>query len=136
MCSNDKPMILALKTYVIPLLEYCSPVWSPSGVTDILKLESVQRSFTRSVKCCNSLSYRERLVVCELRSLKWRRLVADLNLFYKIVNNITDINLSNVIQPISYNSTRGHSKRFVIPTARLNCQLNFLQIELFQFWII
>ena len=37
----------AFVTYVRPLLEYCSPVWSPCSITAINKLESVQRVFTK-----------------------------------------------------------------------------------------
>ena len=37
----------AFVTYVRPLIEYCSPVWSPCSVTTINKLESVQRMFTK-----------------------------------------------------------------------------------------
>ena len=33
-------LILAFKTYVLPLLDYCSPIWSPYQVLDILKIES------------------------------------------------------------------------------------------------
>ena len=36
----------AFITYVRPLLEYASPVWSPSHIYLINEIESVQRSFT------------------------------------------------------------------------------------------
>ena len=52
-CDCDA-LILAFKTYIIPLVEYCSPVWSPSSVGDILKIESIQRSFTKSLNICSS----------------------------------------------------------------------------------
>ena len=43
------PKILcrAFKTYIRPILEYCTPVWSPYLLCDIKKIESVQRYFTR-----------------------------------------------------------------------------------------
>ena len=93
-CDCDA-LILAFKTYIISLVEYCSPVWSPSSVGDILKIESIQRSFTKSLNICSSLTYSERLTVCGLRSLEYRRLVADLVLFYKIVNKLTVIDLGD-----------------------------------------
>ena len=37
----------AFTTYVRPLLEYATPVWSPYAITNITKIESVQRSFTK-----------------------------------------------------------------------------------------
>ena len=67
--SSCDALIMAFKTYVIPLLDYCSPVWSPSQITDIIKVESVQRAFTRYLKSCVKLSYKERLIKCGLISL-------------------------------------------------------------------
>ena len=48
--SKD-PMLLtkAFTVYVRPMLEYCSPVWSPCHIGNINKLESVQRSFTKDL---------------------------------------------------------------------------------------
>ena len=40
-------LIRACKTYVKPLLEYGSPVWSLYGIGDVRAIENVQRSFTR-----------------------------------------------------------------------------------------
>jgi len=45
--SRD-PLILirAFNVYVWPIVEYCSPVWSPTAVGQFNKIESVQRWFT------------------------------------------------------------------------------------------
>ena len=99
---------LALKVHIIPLLEYCSPVWSPHTLTDILRVESVQRTFTKSLPSCRDLSYKNRLELCGLSSLERRRLVADLVLFYKIVNKIVLIDLGVSLPPIGYSVTRGY----------------------------
>ena len=37
----------AFTVYVCPMLEYCSPVWSPCHIGNITKLESVQRMFIK-----------------------------------------------------------------------------------------
>ena len=68
--SNDAVLIKAFKTYILPILEYCSPVWSPSMLGDILRLESVQRSFTKSLPFYNDLTYPERLAKAGICSLK------------------------------------------------------------------
>jgi len=47
----------AFITYVRPLLEYCSPVWSLSYVTLINTIESVQRFFTNRLNGLQSISY-------------------------------------------------------------------------------
>src|ERR1043165_9662535 len=49
---NDHALILAFKSYVVLLLEYCCPAWSPTFVTDIVRIESIQRSFNKSLKLC------------------------------------------------------------------------------------
>jgi len=123
--SNDLALIIAFKTYIIPILEYCSPVWSPGTVTDKILIESVQRSFTKSLYSCNSLAYSQRLENCNLKSLEYRRLFADLVLFYKVINKLIIIDFGNLICPLNHSITRGHSMRFVIPAARTNCRLNF-----------
>jgi hypothetical protein len=118
-CS-DYALIIAFKTYVVPLLEYCSPVWSPCTVTDIVRIESIQRSFTKSLKICNALPYKERLIICNLCSLERRRLTADLVLFDKVHNNLVSLNLGHSLQPFGSSITRGHSCRYKIPPARIN----------------
>ena len=42
-----KALILAFTSYIINILDYCSPVWSPHSLEDIKQVESVQRSFTK-----------------------------------------------------------------------------------------
>ena len=91
-------------------------------ISDVLLLESVQRTFTRGLKSCSSLTYSERLIKCNLFSLERRRLVADLVLFYKIVNKLVTIDFHELM---NYQNTRGHSKRFVVPAARINCRFHF-----------
>lgn len=55
--SRD-PFLLcrAFVVYVRPLIEYCSPVWAPCYLTDIRKIESVQRKFTRRLAGLKSLN--------------------------------------------------------------------------------
>jgi hypothetical protein len=67
---NPTNFIRAFKTYVRPILEYNSIIWSPHLSRDINLLERVQRSFTHKVcVLCNlpSLSYDERLLFSILR---------------------------------------------------------------------
>jgi len=115
-------LILAYKIYVIPILVYCSTVWSPSNISDICRVESVQRGFTKSLKMCNLLSYNDRLTKCNLCTLEYKRLLADLTLFYKMLNNHTVLDFGDQLKPCSNSITRGHSRRFIIPRARINCR--------------
>ena len=49
------------KTLVRPHLEYCAQFWSPYYRKDIIKLERVQKRFTRMLPGHDGLSYKERL---------------------------------------------------------------------------
>ena len=65
-----KNLTRAFVTYVRPILEYSSAVWSPSLITLINKIESVQRNFTKRLPGLQNLNYGER----KLKSLEHRRL--------------------------------------------------------------
>ena len=131
---NGQALVLAFKTYIVPLLEYCSPVWSPSSICDIVRIESVQRSFTKSLNFCYLLPYNERLHRCNLLSLERRRLIADLVLLFKMVNKLIEIDLDCSITPIVDYVTRGHSRRLRVPLARLNTRLNFFTVKTVKVW--
>ena len=67
-------MLLTLyKSIVRSRLEYSCPVWNPSSMQDIKKLESTQRAFTRYISGCQGLSYWDRLKKLNLMSLQRRR---------------------------------------------------------------
>ena len=44
-------------TYVRPILEYNSACWSPCLIKDIVKVESVQRRFTKRIPGLHDYSY-------------------------------------------------------------------------------
>ena len=87
-CFTSKNSDLLLKayiTYVRPILEYNSPLWSSSLKKDIILLESVQRRFTKRIPKLATMTYYSRLKKLNLESLELRKLRADLTLVYKIL---------------------------------------------------
>ena len=73
---NKHDMMVFYKTYVRSLLEYCCPLWNPSGpnsVTSIKLLEGVQRTFTSKITSLQNLNYWQRLKELDLMSLQRRR---------------------------------------------------------------
>ena len=66
-------MLSLHKSMVRSMIEYSCPVWNPSTIPDIQKLESTQRSFTRHISGCHGLTYWERLKRLDLLSLQRRR---------------------------------------------------------------
>ena len=55
---NPEILLRAFKVYARPLLEYATCVWSPHYKD---KIEAVQRKFTKRLKGCKDMEYRERL---------------------------------------------------------------------------
>ena len=59
--QNRDLLIRAFQTYVCLILEFNSPVLSPSLTKDILRIESVQRKFTKTMPGLAGLTYYSRL---------------------------------------------------------------------------
>lgn len=108
--SRDCSVLLkAFNAYVRPLLEYCSSVWSPCTVTNINKIEAVQRSFTKNVTELTRCCYEERLLNLCLESLELRRLKNDLINLYKLMHGCFDICCTSFFEPFVDSYTRGHA---------------------------
>lgn len=117
-------LLKAYCSYVRPILEYASVVWSPVYVSDIDTVEAVQRYFSRRLFAALHVehrSYTERLQYCNLEPLELRRLYADLAMCYSIVHK--DINL-RFDEFFSFSPaigiTRGNTLKLSIATARRN----------------
>ena len=113
-------------TYVRPKCEYNSPVWSPSLIKDIAKIERVQRSFTRSIFMRAGIpfsSYEDRIQKLNLLSLQDRRTLTDLILIYKIYYGQSDLNFNDffVLRTRPY-VLRGHS-------IQINPKLSFITTQ-------
>ena len=97
--KNVWVLLKAYLSYVRPILEHNSVVWSPYLKKDICAIESVQRSFTRNICIrCNIpfKSYSDRLYKLNIKSLEYRRVEFDLILMYKICYGLVDIAFSDM----------------------------------------
>jgi len=56
----------AFVTYVRPILEYASVIWSPYHVNKISKVETVQRRYTKRITGLRDIPYVERLKKLQL----------------------------------------------------------------------
>ena len=90
-------MLTLFKTMVRSRLEYSCPVWNPSLMADIKKLESSQRAFTRHISGCYGLSYWQRLKFLDLMSLQRRRERYTIMHVWKIIKGLApnDINIES-----------------------------------------
>ena len=104
----------AYKQLVLPLLEYCAPVWDPHHQTDILKLESVQRRAARFVlnkpwlNNTNNDSVTEMLIDLKWPTLQSHRKHLRLILFFKVINKLQLIPENYLPTPARLTSTRSN----------------------------
>ena len=66
-------MVPLFKSLVRSRTEFCCPLWHPTKIDDIKKLESVQRAYTAKIEEVRHLPYWERLAALGLMSLQRRR---------------------------------------------------------------
>lgn len=81
-----KSLTVLFRTYILPILEYCAPIWAPYHQKDICRLENVQRKASKLVGSIRSLPYPKRLKMLGLTSLAERRLKLDLTETFKFIS--------------------------------------------------
>ena len=117
--SRDKIMLSkAYTTYVRPLLKYYTPIWSPTYVNDIVKIENFQKYYTKRISSISNLSYKHRLQCLKLDSLELRRLYFDMRMVYKIIHGLIDVAFDDLLTFSPNRSTRGHVyKNCIVPNS-------------------
>ena len=83
MSRNRGLLVKAYVTYVRPVLEYNTHIWSPVYKTHVDLIERVQRRFTKMIDGLHDLSYPDRLAATGLESLELRRLTSDLCMHFE-----------------------------------------------------
>ena len=146
--ANTVALIRGYKSFIRPVLEYCSTVWNPYiharhfiGMTD--QLENVQRYFTRRVyyrcKLEGKHDYPDRLVHLQLESLELRRLYNDITMVYKIVHKLTSLNDDVLLSYHNANNnyhvlTRGHTLKLKRKAFRLDVARNHFCNRVVSVW--
>jgi len=129
--SRDRDLLFrAFTTYVRPLLEYNSVVWSPYLKSDIEAVETVQRKYTKRLAGLKKLSCDQRLKMLDLPSLELRLLYADLLWCYKIVFGVADVTHDDFFQLCFTSITRGHTYKLYKPCCTNSKRSHFLHAEL------
>jgi hypothetical protein len=133
--SRDIDLLtIAYKSYVLPILEYCSPIWSPYKLGDIDQLEAVQRFFSKRLLGLWDEPYHIRLARCKLQSLELRRLKADLYQCYKIVNGLVALKFQDFFEPDNNHNLRGNRQKLKLPRHRLDVRLNTYSSRVVPIW--
>lgn len=113
--TRNRPTMLTLwKSLVIPHLDYCSQIWSPSRQGDIQILEMIQKSFIYKITGYHHLDYWEKLREFDLYSLERRRDRYGIIYVWKIIEGLVpNIGISH------YNAGR-RGRLCAIPHIRSN----------------
>jgi hypothetical protein len=106
-------MTQVYNTYILPVLLYASPVWTPHLRQDIDELEAVQRRFTRRLEHQKGLPYGLRLRNLEMLSLEAKRVEIDAITVYKLHHNMVGLRLDEAGLSININNTRGGGTRLM-----------------------
>jgi len=108
------------KTLVRPLVEYCTPAWSPHYSKDKVLLEKIQHRFTRMIPGFSQLNYMTRLKRLNLWTLEERRNRADLIELFKMYKGLSGIKLESMFEPSTDSRTRGYSLKLKKHRSRLD----------------
>ena len=137
---NSKNIWILLKsflTFVRPVLEYASVIWSPNLIKDINALEAVQKYYTRRIcRRCNLpfSSYSDRLHMLNLCSLEYRRLQTDLIMAFKITHNLVDIEADLFKLYCSPYPTRRHNYCLFVPKQTSKTRSSFFAERITKIW--
>ena len=88
---NKDVVINLFKTFVRPILESAGTAWCPWERKDIDAIERIQRRATKLVPGLETLSYEERLQVCNLTTLEQRRERGNMIQVFKMLNGYINI---------------------------------------------
>ena len=133
--SRDSKLLMrAFCTFVRPLLESSSVIWSPYTIADLNRIESVQRAFTKAIRHLRFSTYRERLVNLHVDSLQCRRIKTDLVFCYKLIHNLVDVDTKQFVTLSQNTQLRGNKFKLVKPQSVTVRDANFFSNRVVNIW--
>ena len=89
----------------------CSSVWAPYRKRDIEDLEKVQKRATKNLPGLKNLPCSERLKICKIPTLHYRRIRGDMIETYKIVSGKYQPDVAPTLYKSSIHVTTGNDMR-------------------------
>ena len=130
-------LIKLYRTFARSFLDYASVIYSSHFMYLIDAIKGVRRHFTKRLHGLKDMSYTNRLNICNIESLKIRRLHTDLITLNKIIHGIIDCNSKSFnFNSISNqgNRTRGNSYKLVKSRIRLDIRKFFFCNRVVDIW--
>ena len=130
---DETPMLTLFKSLILPHLEYCCILTSPSKIGEISDLESVQRSFTSKIASVKHMNYWDRLKSLKLYSLERRRERYIIIYTWKILNSLVP-NFTSDSSKITAHWSDRHGLKCKIPPVKNRGSIgskrdNFLSVK-------
>lgn len=132
--KNAKILIPLYKTFVRPLLEYNSVIWSPSTSTYIEKIEKIQKKMFRLMSDYRDMPYKTQLLKANLLSLHARRIQHQLVVMFKMKNNLIDLRFHDFFKKNKFTKTRGNRYKLMIPKSKLKLHASFFTNACVRHW--
>ena len=107
----NAPVAIKLRLYlshVRSLLEYCTLLWSPYQVNEIMRIERVQRHVTKFIlnEYSSDVSYRDRCLTLGILPMCYRREILDLCFLFKFLHGEINININTYLQFVKSDTSR------------------------------
>ena len=127
-------LIIAYKSFIRPLLEYCTVILNPHLISEIKLLESVQRLFSRRLIFPSKSSYKDRLSSLHLDTLEKRRVFLDLQFCYKLIEGLVPGDLTDYGISLNQSSTRGNDRKLFHSANRTDSRKYFFAHRVSRIW--
>ena len=132
----SKQPLLYLKfysTYVLPLIDYCSPLYVNISCNNTNLIEKIQRFFTkrlyRRIYSSNIIpSYPDRLALFGLRCYEYRSKATDLTILYRMING------SLVVPGVVFTRSSHKPNRFILCRPSSSLQRDFFVHRTLSLW--
>jgi len=143
--TTQKAKLVTYMAMVRSLLEYATPVWSPNTKENLIRLESIQRKGTNYILSNppydhpNHISYKERLIACNLLPTSYRREFYDIIFFLKSLRGMVHFKITDHIsftQSIHNRRTRMREMgtNLAIPKTKLESTAHFYPTRIARLW--